>query len=48
MRNFKTIAICLATLCLSGAFTACSTTKNAAGKMAPAKKGYAETGKYRN
>lgn len=50
MKTFKTIAICLASVCMAGALAACGASKNAKGQknMAPAKKGYIETGKYRN
>ena len=50
MKTIRTIAFCLASLCMAGALAACGSSKNAQGQknMAPAKKGYAETGKYRN
>ena len=47
MRKFKA-SIYLAVLCLLAVMTACSTTKSTSKKLAPAKKGYVETGKYRN
>lgn len=50
MKTIKTIALCLASICMAGTLASCGSSKNAWGQksMAPAKKGYAETGKYRN
>ena len=47
MRKNKTTAIIMAALCIIMGIAACSSSKGAS-KLAPAKKGYAETGKYRN
>ena len=47
MRKNKTKAIIIAALCIVLGIAACSSSKSAS-KLAPAKKGYAETGKYRN
>ena len=47
MRTNKTTTIIMAALCLVLGIAACSSSKSAS-KLAPAKKGYAETGKYRN
>ena len=44
MRKFFTIAICMAVLSTIAFAVSCSSS----GKLAPAKKGYAQTGKYRN
>ncbi len=50
MKTIRTIALCLASICMAGTLASCGSSKNAWGQknMAPAKKGYAETGKYRN
>ena len=44
MKKTLTIAIVMALFCTAAAITACAATK----KLEPAKKGYIETGKYRN
>ena len=44
MKKILTVAICMAVLSTVGIAVSCGST----GKLAPAKKGYAETGKYRN
>ncbi|MBR5707514.1 MAG: glycoside hydrolase, partial [Bacteroidaceae bacterium] len=47
MRKIKTTTILMAALCMILGIAACSSSKSAS-KLAPAKKGYIETGKYRN
>ncbi|MCQ2057955.1 MAG: hypothetical protein MJY75_07090, partial [Bacteroidaceae bacterium] len=50
MKTLKTIALIFMSVCMAGTLASCGSSKNAQGqkKMTPAKKGYAETGKYRN
>ena len=47
MKKLTSTAIFMALLCAALALDACASSKGAS-KLAPAKKGYAETGKYRN
>ena len=47
MRTNKTTTIIMAALCIVMSIAACSSSKSTS-KLAPATKGYAETGKYRN
>ena len=50
MKTFKAIVLSVMAVFAAGVLTSCGASRNAQGqkKMTPAKKGYAETGKYRN